>query len=158
MRTAPGGLSLRSCGWRVGGTSSLPRTLGLRRAPQAQAPPAQNAPGGEKSVRLQRWLKFGRSNHESAAGGIGFNSQFVNGRRLGTARPFRCGAFIAARSHRPSINVRKTAPEHLELTIPDAMRRSVVTRNCYLQKNRRRKALTLTGVSSGRLICGMPRR
>ena len=42
---------------------------------------------------------------------------------------FRCGTFIAARSYRPSINVRTRPPEHLELTITDAMHRSVVTCN-----------------------------
>ena len=46
---------------------------------------------------------------------------------------FRCGAFIAARSHRPSINIRKSPPEHLPLTIAEAMRRSVVTHHRQLK-------------------------
>jgi hypothetical protein len=52
---------------------------------------------------------------------------------LGTAQPFPLCAFIAARSHRPSINIRKRPPEHPKSSVADAMRRSVVTRN-YLKK------------------------
>src|ERR1700738_1955555 len=45
----------------------------------------------------------------------------------GGADLFRCGAFIAARSHRPSDQYSETPPEHLESSVADAMRRSVVT-------------------------------
>ena len=47
---------------------------------------------------------------------------------------FRCGAFIAARSHRPSINIRKRPPEHLVSSLADAVDISAVTRN-YLKNN-----------------------
>jgi hypothetical protein len=48
---------------------------------------------------------------------IATNETRIDGRNLGDGKPIRCGAFVAARGHRPSINVRIFAPRTPGITM-----------------------------------------
>ena len=58
----------------------------------------------------------------------------INGRRLGTARPFPLWRLHSGPQSSSVDQYSETPPEHLPLTIAEAMRRSVVTRN-FLKNN-----------------------
>src|ERR1700737_2204147 len=59
----------------------------------------------------------------------------INGRRLGTARPFPLWRLHSGPQSSSVDQYSETPPEHLASTVTEAMRRSVVTRHCLSKKN-----------------------
>src|SRR6476620_7674680 len=59
----------------------------------------------------------------------GWERNRINGRRLGTARPFPLWRLHSGPQSSSVDQYSETPPEHLASTVAEAMRRSVVTRN-----------------------------
>src|ERR1700738_1787489 len=60
----------------------------------------------------------------------GWERNRINGRRLGTARPFPLWRLHSGLQSSSVDQYSETPPEHLASTLAEATRRSVVTRNC----------------------------
>src|SRR6202023_3939308 len=58
----------------------------------------------------------------------------INGRRLGTARPFPLWRLHSGPQSSSVDQYSETPPEHLASSVAEAMRRSVVTRHCLSKK------------------------
>src|SRR5258706_16022012 len=58
----------------------------------------------------------------------------INGRRLGTARPFPLWRLHSGPQSSSVDQYSEKPPEHLASTVAEAMRRSVVTRHCLSKK------------------------
>src|ERR1700732_3977072 len=65
----------------------------------------------------------------------GWQRNRINGRRLGTARPFPLWRLHSGPQSSSVDQYSETPPEHLASTVTEAMRRSVVTRHCLSKKN-----------------------
>src|ERR1700736_2971780 len=64
----------------------------------------------------------------------GWERNRINGRRLGTARPFPLWRLHSGPQSSSVDQYSETPPEHLASTVAEAMRRSVVTRHCLSKK------------------------
>src|SRR5580704_597431 len=78
----------------------------------------------------------------------------INGRRLGTARPFPLWRLHSGPQSSSVDQYSETPPEHLASTVAEAMRRSVVTRHCLSKKLDAETGRVPRGGCRGRAIVG----